>query len=39
MTIKAVNDSAGSDGIILILFVFGAYSRMTEGSTLLFFII
>jgi hypothetical protein len=39
MTVKAVNDLAGLDGIILILLVFGAYPRMTEGSALLFFVI
>jgi hypothetical protein len=39
MAVKAVNDSAGPDGIILILLVFGAYPRMTEGFALLPFII
>ena len=33
MAVKAVNDSAGSDGIIPILLVFGAYPRMVEDST------
>jgi hypothetical protein len=32
MTVKTVNNSAGSDGIVLILLVFGAYPRMTKGS-------
>jgi hypothetical protein len=32
MAVKAVNDSAGPDGIVLILLVFGAYPRMTKGS-------
>jgi hypothetical protein len=35
MVVKAVNDSVGSDGIVLTLLVFGAYPRMTEGSILL----
>jgi hypothetical protein len=35
MTVKVVNDSAGPDGIVLILLVFGAYFRMTEGFALL----
>jgi hypothetical protein len=39
MTVKAINDLVGPDGIMLILLVFGAYPRMTESSTLLFFII
>jgi hypothetical protein len=30
MAVKAVNDSAGPDGIVLILLVFGLYPRMTE---------
>jgi hypothetical protein len=30
ITVKAVNDSAGPDGIVLILLVFGLYLRMTE---------
>jgi hypothetical protein len=34
MAVKAVNDSAGPDGIVLILLVFGAYPRMTEGFAL-----
>ncbi|KAI6245385.1 hypothetical protein HI914_06590 [Erysiphe necator] len=33
MTVKAVNDSAGPDGIIPTLLVFGAYPRMTENSS------
>jgi hypothetical protein len=32
MAVKAVNDSAGPDGIVPTLLVFGAYPRMTEGS-------
>jgi di/tripeptidase len=30
MAVKAVNDSAGPDGIVPTLLVFGAYPRMTE---------
>ena len=30
MTLKAINDSIGSHGLILTLLIFGAYSRMTE---------
>jgi hypothetical protein len=30
MTVKAINDSAGPDGIIPILLVFGAYPRLTK---------
>jgi hypothetical protein len=30
MAVKAINDSAGPDGIVPILLVFGAYSRLTE---------
>jgi hypothetical protein len=30
MAVKAVNDSAGPDGIVLTLLVFGSYPRMTE---------
>jgi hypothetical protein len=30
MAVKAVNDSAGPDRIVLILLVFGLYPRMTE---------
>jgi hypothetical protein len=30
MVVKAVNDTAGPDGLVLILLVFGAFSRMTE---------
>jgi hypothetical protein len=32
IAIKAVNDSAGPDGIIPTLLVFGAYPRMTKDS-------
>jgi hypothetical protein len=32
MAVKAINNSAGPDGIVLILLVFGTYPRMTEGS-------
>jgi hypothetical protein len=39
MAVKAINNSAGPDGIILILLVFGAYLRIIKGSTLLPFII
>jgi hypothetical protein len=39
MTVKAINDLAGSDGIVSTLLVFGAYPRMTEGSASLSFII
>jgi hypothetical protein len=31
MAVKAVNDLAGPDGIVLILLVFKTYSRMTEN--------
>jgi len=30
MAIKAVNDTAGPDGLVLILLVYGAYSRMSN---------
>jgi hypothetical protein len=30
MTVKAINDLAGPDGIVPILLVFGAYPRLTE---------
>jgi len=30
MAVKAVNDSAGPDGIVPTLLVFGAYPRMTD---------
>ena len=30
MAVKAINDSAGPDGIVPTLLVFGAYPRMTE---------
>ena len=33
MAVKAVNDSAGPDGIVSTLLVFGAYPRMVEDST------
>jgi hypothetical protein len=32
ITIKAVNNTAGSNSIILILLVFGAYLRITKNS-------
>jgi hypothetical protein len=32
MTVKAVNNSAGPDGIVPTLLVFGAYSCMTRDS-------
>jgi hypothetical protein len=32
MTVKAVNDSAGLDGIVPTLLIFGAYPRMTRDS-------
>jgi hypothetical protein len=32
ITVKAVNDLVGSDGIVPTLLVFGAYPRMTEDS-------
>jgi hypothetical protein len=32
MAVKIINNSAGSDGIMLILLVFGAYPKMTKGS-------
>jgi hypothetical protein len=35
MAVKAVNDLAGPDGIVLILLVFGLYLRMTEIDVLL----
>jgi hypothetical protein len=34
MAVKAVNDSAGPDGIVPTLLVFGAYPRMTEMNPL-----
>ena len=34
MAIKAVNDLAGPDGIVLTLLIFGAYPRMTEMDPL-----
>jgi hypothetical protein len=30
MAVKTINDSAGPDGIVLTLLVFGAYSQLTE---------
>jgi hypothetical protein len=39
MAVKAVNNSAGPDRIMLILLVFGAYPRITKGSALSSFII
>jgi hypothetical protein len=30
MAVKAINDSAGPDGIVPILLVFGAYPRLTK---------
>jgi hypothetical protein len=35
MAVKAVNDSARPDGIVLTLLVFGSYPRMTEIDALL----
>ena len=32
MAVKAVNDSAGPDGIVPTLLIFGAYLRMVENS-------
>ena len=34
MAVKAVNDSAGPDGIVPTLLIFGVYPRMTEDSAL-----
>jgi hypothetical protein len=39
IVIKAINDLAGPNSIIPILFVFGAYPRITNSSLLLFTII
>jgi hypothetical protein len=39
MAVKAVNDSAGPDRIVLTLLVFGLYLRITEINALLFTII
>jgi hypothetical protein len=39
MAVKAINNSAGSDGIMLILLVFGAYPRIIKDSVPLPFII
>ena len=33
MAIKAINDTAGPDGIVPTLLVFGAYPRMTKESS------
>jgi hypothetical protein len=35
MAVKAINNSAGPDGIILILLVFGAYLYIIKDSLLL----
>jgi hypothetical protein len=35
MAVKAVNNSAGPDGIVLILLVFGAYPKMIKNFALL----
>ena len=35
IAVKAINDSAGPDGIILTLLVFGAYPRIIKDSALL----
>ena len=32
MAVKAVNDTAGQDGLVPTLLVFGAYPRMTPDS-------
>ena len=32
MAVKAVNDTAGLNGLVLTLLVFGAYPRMTRSS-------
>jgi hypothetical protein len=32
MAVKAINDSAGPDGIVPTLLVFGAYPRLTKDS-------
>ena len=32
MAVKAVNDTAGPDGLVPILLVFGAYPRMSQTS-------
>jgi hypothetical protein len=34
IVIKAINDSAGLDNIIFILFIFGAYLRISNNSLL-----
>jgi hypothetical protein len=39
MAIKAVNNTAGPDGLILILLVFSIYSQMTTTDTLSFIVI
>ena len=35
MAVKAINDTAGPNGLVLILLVFGAYPRMTSADPLL----
>ena len=30
MAVKAINDTVGLDGLVLILLIFGAYPRMTS---------
>ena len=32
MAVKAVNDTAGLDGLVLILLIFGAYPRLTSSD-------
>ena len=39
MAVKAINNSAGLDGIVPTLLVFGAYPQMTKIDVLLLFII
>jgi hypothetical protein len=39
ITVKTVNNSAGPDGIVPILLVFGIYPKMTKNSAPLPFII
>ena len=34
MAIKAVNDTTGPDGLVLILLIYGAYSRMSNLDSL-----
>jgi hypothetical protein len=38
ITIKAVNDTAGPDGLVLILLVFGTYLRITTTNTFSFIV-